>query len=448
MRKPQLLILSVLLALLSLPGLGSNQAGLAGAVQAKEDQCDLKNAVLVGSTYGIACADDSGWNTYKSNGILKTSGASDLAVCPDGTLAFASAGSGVSFFDGKKTSTLVKPPSLTGSKLACGGPDNVWVAGLSDTLMHFDGKKWETIKLKEQFKNDTAVYINDIALSPDGKTVWVVTLSSLGLYDGKEWTVFDKENGLKGIFSITGGVVFDSKGNAWVGSSGGVLQFDGKAFKEFKQANVYAKALAVDSKDVLWVGTLSDGVYSFDGKKWTGYNRKTKSLPSNRVNAIDVDDEDRVWVGTAWGVSVLDGKDWTVFQAANSDLAENNATSILALGKGPKTLPEPVAKKPGKVIGKIIQGRDPVKKGVIELCSEGAPIGSFRGKTPCGDYPDALSATTDENGEFEIEDVPVGRYGFVVQGGDKKWYSFFSGSAVVVTEGKTVDLETISLKSS
>lgn len=446
MRKIQILALIALLSLLPLMGVGGNQSGMVGSVKAKEDQCDLESAVLAGSSYGVACIDDSGWNFYKTNGILKSAGTAAFSVCPDGVLAFSNF-NGVSLFDGKKTTTLAKPPaSSVGSKTACGGADNIWVTGLTENLFHFDGKAWETFKTKDVFGGTTA-FINGLELTPDGKGLWVITGLKIGFYDGKDWAVYDKDNGLKQTYSFTGSLVFDSKGTTYIGLSNGLLKYDGKAFTAVTQTKAYAKSLAIDSKDVIWLGTLTDGVYSFDGKKWTPFGRKEKALSSNRVNDIDVDEQDRVWVATGWGVNVFDGKKWTVFQAANSDLVENSATSIIALGKGPK-LPELVEKKPGKVIGKIIQGRDPLAKTTIELCSEGAPVALFTGKTPCGDYPDARSAKTDDNGEFEIDDVPIGRYGFVVQGADKKWFTFFgSGASIVIKEGETFDLETITLKS-
>jgi hypothetical protein len=407
MRKLKIATLIALLAFISLFGPGNTQAGFVGGAQAKEAlqiNCDLKNAVLLSASSGggLICLDGTGFSEIKAADLS----AREFAVCPDGQLAYASF-QGVSLFDGKKTSTLVKPPKTLGSKVACAGEDNIWAAAITADLYQFDGEKWNTFVLKELFPNDTTALLQALEIAPDGKT-WVVTFNSVGIYDGKEWAVFDKKGDLKSIIGLSGGLAFDSKGTAWIGTSSGVLKYDGEKFTEIKQNGVNGRTLAVDSKDVLWVGTLSQGVFSFDGKKWTPYNRKGEALSSNRVNAIAIDSQDRVWVATNWGLNVFDGTEWKVFQAANSDLKENAVTSIAAFGTGPEKLPEAAAKEPGKVIGKVIQGRDPLKGAVIELCSEGAPIGVFTGKTPCGDYPDARSATTDENGEFEIDDVPAG----------------------------------------
>lgn len=448
---PAALIMTFMAALFGVPGNAANRPAQAQAIHAplfKTNVCDFKNAVLLGSSYGLNCLDESGWNELNSDSVLKATGSSNFAACTDGALLVPYAFD-LSVFDGTKLTKLPKPPTSTGFRSACSSAKDIWyTAGTSD-LLHFDGKAWLTIKSEEIFGKKPGIgIINAIAVSTEGTSVWVASSDSLARFEDGKWQVFGKGSGfVKDVSAYS--LAFDGKGTLWVGLVSGLAKFDGKAFTVIDNSKVYARSIAPDSKGNIWVGTGSEGVFQYDGKKWTQFSRKENAIGSNRVNDVTVDSQDRVWVGTNWGLSVYDGKAWTIFQMSNSDLKDNTVNNVILLGAGPKTLPKLVTRKPGIVKGKIVQGRDPVKETVIELCSEGSPVAIFRGKTPCGDYPDARSATTDADGEFEIADVPVGRYGFVVKGSDGKWYTFFgSGSNVVVKEGETKDMEIVNIKSS
>ncbi len=420
-------------------------AGRSAAAAAQADNCTLKDAALIGTNDGANCLDASGWTLYKLDSSLSAVSLRDLAVCPDGQLLIPDF-FGVSLYDGQKLTKLPKPSGSLGTKAACGGPNSIWVTGLTQDLLGFDGTNWTLYKSKDIFGSKPLIgTVEALAVSADGKSVWAASSDNIAHFNGTGWDIYENGKGLNKDYRFSS-LAFDSKGQLWAGFSGGILKFDGKVFTAYENSKVNSNALAFDSTGNAWVGTNSDGLFKFDGKKWTPFGIKEKALTSNRVNTVRVDGQDRVWVGTNWGLNVFDGKTWTVFQMANSDIVDNAVNSLVIVGNGP-ALPKAVEHKPGTVIGKIIEGRTNVAGTTIELCSEGAPV-IFTGKTPCGGYPDARNAKTDDKGEFKIENVPVGRYGFVVQGSDKKWYVFFGAdSTVLVKSGETFDMQLINVKS-
>ncbi|MEP0987388.1 two-component regulator propeller domain-containing protein [Ekhidna sp.] len=56
----------------------------------------------------------------------------------------------------------------------------------------------------------------------------------------------------------------------------------------------------------LWFGSTGEGVYKFDGKKFTQFTTRN-GLASNRVYCIFEDNEDKIWVGTEAGICVYNG---------------------------------------------------------------------------------------------------------------------------------------------
>jgi len=67
-------------------------------------------------------------------------------------------------------------------------------------------------------------------------------------------------------------------------------------------------AIAIDSQGNIWVGTMG-GVSKFDGTNWTHYTRTNTSngLVCDSVWAIEIDSQGNKWFGTTGGISKFDG---------------------------------------------------------------------------------------------------------------------------------------------
>jgi ligand-binding sensor domain-containing protein len=83
--------------------------------------------------------------------------------------------------------------------------------------------------------------------------------------------------------------------------------------------------------------TYSEGLAKFDGVNWTVYNTSNSGLPSNYIRALAIDEKGNIWIGTAsQGLVKFDGKNWTVYKRSNSGLPDNNVTAIAIDGRGNK----------------------------------------------------------------------------------------------------------------
>ena len=173
------------------------------------------------------------------------------------------------------------------------GRDNtVWLA-TEGGLSHFDNGQWrnwghadglgadyELVKDEIEFKNDPAKYSEhharqkeemglqnvDVAYNPnyivalladrDG-TVWAGTWGGgLSRFDGKEWRVYTKAEGLPGnhVFMLHE----DPDGKLWIGTNNGLARMDGETFTRYTTTDglfnnrVFAMATAADGSR--WVG--------------------------------------------------------------------------------------------------------------------------------------------------------------------------------------------------
>ena len=133
--------------------------------------------------------------------------------------------------------------------------------------------------------------------------------------------------------------VTDRKNKKWFGTrAGGIYAYDNTYWSVLDTTNSpipnnFITALAVDSSDNLWVGTMR-GLSRISGTSWTHYNASNATLASERINSVSVDPQNRVWVGTNNGLSVFDGNTWAQYTSSNSGLPMNAVWHVAAGGDG------------------------------------------------------------------------------------------------------------------
>lgn len=70
-------------------------------------------------------------------------------------------------------------------------------------------------------------------------------------------------------------------------------------------------SIAIDHFDRKWFGIISRGVVCFDGSEWQQFAGPQSPLSGNYIDAIDIDKQNRVWIGakevSSAGLTVYDG---------------------------------------------------------------------------------------------------------------------------------------------
>jgi streptogramin lyase len=87
-------------------------------------------------------------------------------------------------------------------------------------------------------------------------------------------------------------------------------------------------AIAIDQDGVKWMGSLDKGFISYNDIEFTNYNEINSPLPDNKINCISVDNMNKIWIGTNFGIAVFDGTNWTIYNRDNSGLSSEIINSI------------------------------------------------------------------------------------------------------------------------
>lgn len=141
----------------------------------------------------------------------------------------------------------------------------------------------------------------------------------LNSYSQGKWTHY-KHTGKNNEFTS---LVIDSLGNKWVGSSHGLLKFDGIKWTSFTIENSgipnnVVNCVYIDKKGVKWIGTAK-GISKFNDSTWTNYLVKDKSLEKNNFSAFAEDSLGNLWVAAS-GIST--GNYNKVYKLSNNNWIE------------------------------------------------------------------------------------------------------------------------------
>jgi len=406
--------------------------------------------LCVGSGTGLSCLNEKGWQVYTDeNSDLPNNYLYGGAVCPDGKIAIAHI-SGVVLFDGTTFKQLTEMPNSSSPEgIACEADGSIWVAHFEGVSRYSNGQ-WTTHGAEKLASGDSAnELVYDVKVAPDGK-VWVVTSRSVALFENNAWTIFQEGQGFNES-RFFNALTLDAKGRPWAAHSAGVDVFENGTWTSMEKSDGSSpESLALDSRGQIWLGTLSDGVYNFDGTSWAHYDRASESLASNHVTSISADSSGRVWFGTSYGLTVFDGSKWQSFLMKNSGLGDNDIAFVVTTKDGP-TLPALEEKANGSLTGKLEKADGTaLADATVQICVE-TLASTFSGDTPCSDQPFFLSTKTDANGIFLIENVPAGYYVIVADTGGGNWAQLtdqygISSERTLIQPGEAHDIQTLTLK--
>ncbi len=135
-------------------------------------------------------------------------------------------------------------------------------------------------------------------------SVWVGSSSGLLNFNGNQFSFYKiySDNNANHIRCI----IKDSEDNIWIGTHAGLFRYRDNAFSSFDKetgiGNAFVFQILRDKKGDLWFGTESNGLYKYSQGFFKNYTTKD-GLPSNFCPSLLEDEDGTLWIGTNNGVS-------------------------------------------------------------------------------------------------------------------------------------------------
>ncbi len=214
--------------------------------------------------------------------------------------------------------------------------DFLWVGGYGG-LTKLNKKTGDMVHYNRANSDLPDNGVSSLARDAQG-ALWIGTRGGLAQFDGACWTTYPSETCVQPQNGV-GCLAIDENGVKWVGVYGrGLARFDGAAWTFYTEANSGLptddiRSLAIDAKGNKWLGTNGRGLVKFDGSNWTVYDPGNSGIPGLGAYPVIIDANDDVWVGgQGWncrnGLAKFDGTSWIVYDEGNSRLPANCVRSI------------------------------------------------------------------------------------------------------------------------
>jgi hypothetical protein len=198
-----------------------------------------------------------------------------------------------------------------------------------------------------------------------------------------------------------------------------------------------------------WYATLS-GIVTWDGTTRQQIGR-AEGLPSNTVYDLTIDEAERVWAATNYGIAVQnDAGGWDTAHPATSDLPDSSVRALAVRGAPDLPAAEGITQTT-TISGQLTLGGQPLAGTTVELCSEVGIVFNNFAQTPCENNPFSQTVQTADDGSFTFAEVPLGSYHIAVydptgDDGEGLWvYPLLASPISALEPGDPVRLGTVEI---
>jgi len=235
---------------------------------------------------------------------------------------------------------------LAGDKALCilATEDAVWV-GTDKGLSRYRAGAWTTFKREDGLPHDAVMAL---AEDPETGDLWIGTLGGLGRFSAGRFQSFTQFN--SGLVNNVVYGVAAHRGEIWSATAAGTsrLQLAEDRWSIYDETNTSMHEIwcysVAGHKDRVYVAVWGAGLLEYDmtGDRWKRYHDpdgeleidlfRDDGLVHDVVSGVTVDDRDRVWVATYFGLSSYDGRKWRSYMDHDSPLLSNFINFVVAHG--------------------------------------------------------------------------------------------------------------------
>lgn len=274
--------------------------------------------IWVGTADGLALQNGNNWTVYTTQNSTITSNQIYSIAADGGNIWLGTAGlthyDGSTFTNWNGFNSNIPFGAVSHLLIDNSGDPRMLIPG--EGLVRFDGNSFSVLNSANSglFSNSNAALV----VEANG-TFWTGSSyfsTPLQSFDGSNWTNYTSAN--SNLTSLRIQTLHTSSPNhLWVGTQDGLFErsngtFNLKPTRTGGFFSVDTETIAFDSSQNLWVGTITDGIFKYDGASWIQYDTSNSPLPHNQVFDIEVGSNGDIWMVTHKHLVQFDGTNWTL----------------------------------------------------------------------------------------------------------------------------------------
>lgn len=300
---------------------------------------DVQQNIWVGTSSGGFAFYNPSFNHFTLTTVAKTNDAIN-GYTEANDIKYYAAASGL-YYRTNNNNRIVVHPFFANKKISSICTDktnNIWlsVAGNSIYQLNHKGKI-----IKQFYGNSESLNTKAVMYLYCSNKNEIIACTQTGFFvynqSQKKWKSFyrsAKKNNKYGWYTLHGIQLVNKQ--HWFSNQAGILitdeNFNTKAFISSASTNsaiikTIITGITEDKNGVIWIATLSSGLYKYENNKLTQYSTN-KGLVSNVLNGLVADENNNIWCATSAGLEVLDQLKQQFYLINEKDGLPNNAFTL------------------------------------------------------------------------------------------------------------------------
>lgn len=284
--------------------------------------------------------------------------------------------------------------------------DDIWATRMAE-LVHWDGRQWrhEALAPVDDLKTDFSIELSPTGVVVDRDArVWLSSARDVMVKDARGWHTLARAK--------LGG----RPKQLWLDHDGSAqLQLESNRFVRLPADPTAAPARAEAPRDSAWLERHGDdwSVVHADSAKRLHARVLGREIDGLMALAHATDTRGRLWVGTPAGVTIFDGAAVTSWPMGSMPALDGRVDEMLVVGRGPDAVPPAGPIRKGGLRAQLLRDAAPIAGARVEVCTHALAVTI----PPCAESRPRFAATSDANGSFTIDGVPVGVWDIAVEVG-------------------------------
>jgi signal transduction histidine kinase/ligand-binding sensor domain-containing protein len=301
---------------------------------------DAEGRLWVGTEAGLVVWQDGRFAPLREAAEFKGRSIPALFKDRHGVMWLGIAGVGVFRFPGEKFIALTEP-SVEGLLkdphcLLLDMAGRIWIGAGDDFVLCHDSGEWRRYRIPHHLARP---YVSVLAEESDG-TIWAGSVSEgLFQFKGGKLAAVNASSGLSD--NLVESMLVDHEGKLWVGTDAGLNRLRRKNLAAFGRNEGLGygavQGLAEIAPGIIWAGKPGDGLYSWDGRRFSPLAAADPGRRDPQVNALLMTRDGGCWAAGGRGLlhfknpkSSADGEAVALAQQNVIALAEDRQGAVWA----------------------------------------------------------------------------------------------------------------------